>query len=464
MIMDVGRSACDAPANLFRDDDEVGTLRWYRAPIGARVFPFVHYFSRSIYTDEPKNITGVGEIPHAKQPWRNGRTPRFVDGQHWCGDYTQLQYGFIKNRPEPPAFTTQRDQDGVLSCCHPEGEPIYVPSGGFVFGGHAPFDAGAVETPRGGYLFGGTAPQFASYHYAPSGGYLYGGFAGIVITFDEVEIGGVLAGGDSEVYGVYTESATGGALISGAVTSTTVYQPPVAAAGVLAAGNSVPAVSLVSIGTIAADSSASGNGASKVASTGTASADSTCTGTSATKVASTFTANADSTCTGTSAIKVASTFTANADSTATGTGIFAYTFAPSGGVYGNGAATNKQLITGCSSCGSGAAKSFTMVVSGLTNNTCFNCSRYNTTFTMTWIGSCTWQSAAGLTGCASANVQAGMSYSSGFVTVTFTGSIAQYRNSVSLGTWDCVSSVTLSKVSNDNSCNNWPSTLTINPV
>ena len=126
-----------------------------------------------------------------------------------------------------------------------------------------------------------------------------------------------------------------------------------------------------------------------------------------------------------------------------------------------------DFIDGCDVCPNGAARQFSLPLSGVANGTCSDCNNLNQTFTLDYAGGCSWSASLDFI-CIGHTVEFSMTVvSSSEVTLTIldaaSGQDAFYQAS-SLG-WDCKSPLTLTLTSNSfTECTNLPAHITIYPV
>lgn len=113
--MDIARTASDCVSKLFRDSDQVNTVHWYRAPVGAKFFPHAHKVNHLSWYTEPWKANGVGEVYGGESTYNNGFTPPNVTGQDFYGP---LEY-FQRGAPFDPTHHTARDFWGLaIACTH----------------------------------------------------------------------------------------------------------------------------------------------------------------------------------------------------------------------------------------------------------------------------------------------------------------------------------------------------------
>ena len=135
----------------------------------------------------------------------------------------------------------------------------------------------------------------------------------------------------------------------------------------------------------------------------------------------------------------------------------------------------------CCGCGTGSGDcdacscssyplQYTLVLSGITDNTCtepHECAELNSTWTLTKVsGFCHWGVTTGLRLCGyePTSIELRCNSVSGYweLDIQSNGSYAQWR--LIIASWSCLGSNTLSLFTSNNSCNNWPSSVTLNPV
>jgi hypothetical protein len=109
--MDFGRFCYECPCDfIFQAARDYHTsIRWYRAPPGAKPFPAQHSFGTRFWGEGPGF---VGEKLGSKRVWRSGDTLRGVTGQSFCGEIPDFQIG-------GETVDVPFNADGVKSCCIP---------------------------------------------------------------------------------------------------------------------------------------------------------------------------------------------------------------------------------------------------------------------------------------------------------------------------------------------------------
>jgi hypothetical protein len=113
MIMDVCRTAYSRSCNFFRGGP-TGTIRWYRAPVGARVFPSWNSFGSINWLADPWEQVGtLGEQYGQSPKWDRGDTPPSAKGLAFAGPLSSFQFGQLYNS----VITFDRDPFGLLSSC-----------------------------------------------------------------------------------------------------------------------------------------------------------------------------------------------------------------------------------------------------------------------------------------------------------------------------------------------------------
>jgi hypothetical protein len=111
--MDLARSASTRACRFFRDSGVEATIKWYRAPAGAKVFPVAHKWNHLTWYSRPWEATGVGEVYDAPDKWANGFTPPTAVGDHYFGTLQDFQEGAAFN----PFNVTPRDTWGLAVGC-----------------------------------------------------------------------------------------------------------------------------------------------------------------------------------------------------------------------------------------------------------------------------------------------------------------------------------------------------------
>lgn len=131
-------------------------------------------------------------------------------------------------------------------------------------------------------------------------------------------------------------------------------------------------------------------------------------------------------------------------------------------------------ITTCAQCPTAPAQ-WSMTVAGITNGFCTNCARWNGSWTLTNHtitgragGACYWSTPAeaGAAPClfAASNSprwQLLLTATQAELTVDGGGGGSW---TLAIGSFNCTGTNVLSKVSADTDCNNWPATITIDPI
>jgi hypothetical protein len=113
MVFAYLRSFYSTDALCTSDPARKTTIRWYRAPPGALVFPHQHSFSPLLWSDKRTLATRpLGEVPGAPRKWSNGAPPFPAAGSSFCGQPPWYLTG-------GPALTDPRptDPQGIPVCC-----------------------------------------------------------------------------------------------------------------------------------------------------------------------------------------------------------------------------------------------------------------------------------------------------------------------------------------------------------
>jgi hypothetical protein len=94
MIMDYLRTPYRRECRLFKDSDEVVTLRWYPAPPGAKLFPGWHRFASGDWSVRDLLWPGVGEVgPTPRRRWYKWHGPEKYKGQCFIGPREWYEHG-----------------------------------------------------------------------------------------------------------------------------------------------------------------------------------------------------------------------------------------------------------------------------------------------------------------------------------------------------------------------------------
>ncbi len=112
--MDIARTATTRACRFFFDNGTEATINWYRAPVGAKVFPGVHKWNHLAWYARPWEATGVGEVYGSKEKYSKGFTPPTATGQAFFGSLEDMQNGASFN----PLSFTPRDTWGLALACH----------------------------------------------------------------------------------------------------------------------------------------------------------------------------------------------------------------------------------------------------------------------------------------------------------------------------------------------------------
>ena len=120
MICDIGRIGYNRPCQFFADGvGPVMTINWYRAPAGAKVFPFPQRFMSTNWSAWPWELNSPGELWEGPPTWTAGRTPPTVDGQSFCGPADW----FVNGADYDPLANYPRDPFGPLVACGQKPDP-----------------------------------------------------------------------------------------------------------------------------------------------------------------------------------------------------------------------------------------------------------------------------------------------------------------------------------------------------
>lgn len=112
MVMDFLRTAYKTTFKWNGSDPHTSTVRWYRAPPGAQVFPGQHRFGSGNYSRQIGVESPFGEQVQAPRTWDRGAPPCGILGTNFCGSQGQFLSG-------APVLATPIDSraDGQPACC-----------------------------------------------------------------------------------------------------------------------------------------------------------------------------------------------------------------------------------------------------------------------------------------------------------------------------------------------------------
>jgi len=103
--MDYLRAGYEMPACFVAGSDSTATIRWYRAPDSAKVFPHQHAFASLVWDGATDIVQGPGER-HGVRKWSPTKGPN-VDGQHFEGRPEWYRHGVpasVLLTPPPPTL------------------------------------------------------------------------------------------------------------------------------------------------------------------------------------------------------------------------------------------------------------------------------------------------------------------------------------------------------------------------
>jgi hypothetical protein len=113
-ICDIMRSAYTRKTEFFTGGERPLTIRWYRAPPGAKPLPFPSSFMSLNWWNRPYEASGIGEIYTGPPRWSNGRTPPTARG---IAPYGPAEY-FANGQPyNPDGPVVPRDFWGLATAC-----------------------------------------------------------------------------------------------------------------------------------------------------------------------------------------------------------------------------------------------------------------------------------------------------------------------------------------------------------
>lgn len=186
MICDFVRWAYTTQMVFWPGGDPI-TVKWYRCPDAAKVFPFAQQFGSRVW-DNPDfdQVEGLGELPNGKYPPADFETPPFATGQNFCGRPEWWVTGQPVPSVNPPAAPMPIDLWGLPGCCTGNpgglafgGAAFFSPlgPGGLWFGGSAIIPFGWLIIGDGGMLWGGSS-QDLQWTFSAGGGLRFDGQAG----------------------------------------------------------------------------------------------------------------------------------------------------------------------------------------------------------------------------------------------------------------------------------------------
>jgi len=110
--MDYLRTAYKTTFRWNQTDPHTSTVRWYRAPTGARIFPGQHRFGSANYSRQVIPESPFGEQKTAARTWDRGNTTPGIHGTNFCGDPSLYILG-------APVLGSPIDSraDGQPACC-----------------------------------------------------------------------------------------------------------------------------------------------------------------------------------------------------------------------------------------------------------------------------------------------------------------------------------------------------------
>lgn len=126
MIMGLGSLCYKKDAKLFNDSDETVRIRWYKAPAGAKPFPYFHRVQQHAWHHIPEMLQGIGEVYGAPIQIDRGDPPPCADGQNFYGDPEKFLWGTTGDPSKPP---TIRDHFYTVLDCGGGCDPIWFRGG-----------------------------------------------------------------------------------------------------------------------------------------------------------------------------------------------------------------------------------------------------------------------------------------------------------------------------------------------
>jgi hypothetical protein len=132
MVMALMRFGYKTELVPWRNGGPSVTIRWYRAPSGAKHFPFKHIFNPLGWDFAPWELGTPGEVWNAPIKWFNGATPPTAKGQRFFGDPQDFLLGAVYSPLMP---ITPKDPWGLAIGCAGVVNPI---GGGDLDGARVP--------------------------------------------------------------------------------------------------------------------------------------------------------------------------------------------------------------------------------------------------------------------------------------------------------------------------------------
>ena len=145
---------------MFLDSGFVIPIRYYNAPDGARVLPYVQFLANIEFEEDKWYPYVPGEVAGSPHPYASRAVPPGADGLHFHGTAAEWEFG--------ATFDPLANYD--FFCRGPGGQaqggiaPVlqaWTARGGEAQGGLVPVQASAEESGSGGSAQGGTAPVTA---------------------------------------------------------------------------------------------------------------------------------------------------------------------------------------------------------------------------------------------------------------------------------------------------------------
>jgi hypothetical protein len=111
--MDFVRSCYSTEMRFISNSDRRSPVRWFFAAPTAAALPFPHRFASLNWGDRrTESSDGLGEVPGASRPWRNGSTAGAWPAMWPCGEAFQWAEGTVLLSEEEAVAP-----DGVPRCC-----------------------------------------------------------------------------------------------------------------------------------------------------------------------------------------------------------------------------------------------------------------------------------------------------------------------------------------------------------
>jgi len=183
---------------LFLDSGFVIPIRYYNAPDGARVLPYVQFLANIEFEEDKWYPYVPGEVAGSPHPYASRAVPPGADGLHFHGTAAEWEFG--------ATFDPLANYD--FFCRGPGGQaqggiaPVlqaWTARGGEAQGGLVPVQASAVVSGSGGEAQGGLVPVQASAVVSGSGGEAQGGLVPVQASAEESGSGGSAQGGTAPV-------------------------------------------------------------------------------------------------------------------------------------------------------------------------------------------------------------------------------------------------------------------------